>query len=148
MFTNSEVILRDFTLFQQKCLSQFGYTSNCWFSYLRWLADCNRAHTFQPNEVKLARSLFDSLDNRVTRVKVILEKSAITSSIELLTPYTLEYEETLEVIREALYSWDMQEDYEKHLEDSNIQVLCYCDSEDSITYKALERVHALEITLV
>jgi hypothetical protein len=147
MLSNLEIIKRDIPLFQQKCLSQFGYTSNCWLTYLRWLADCNRAHTFQPNEVKLARSLFDSLENRTTRVKVILEKSAVVSSIELLTPYTLTHEETLEVIREAFYSWDMDCDYEKHLEYSNIQVLCYCDSEDSISYKALERVHALEIKL-
>ena len=57
---NMEAIKNNYNRYQEKFQEKFNKKATCWFSYLRWLADSNLGHTFQPNETKKAIELFES----------------------------------------------------------------------------------------
>ena len=58
---NLEAIKTNFDKYVEMYKNKFNETPRSWFTYLKWLADCNKGHTFQPNETKLAIELFERL---------------------------------------------------------------------------------------
>ena len=62
--TNVQAITTNFDTYVELYTNKFSVKPESWFSYLRWLADSNKGHTFQPEETKVAIALFDNLKQK------------------------------------------------------------------------------------
>ena len=62
MSANELAIRNNFDKYVSMYKKQFNQIPKSWFTYLRWLADCNKGHTFQMNETRIAIDLFENLN--------------------------------------------------------------------------------------
>lgn len=60
MSRNEIAIRTNYEKYVDLYTSKFGKKPKSWFQYLRWLAECNCGHTFQPNETSVAIELFEN----------------------------------------------------------------------------------------
>lgn len=60
MSRNEQAIRNNFEKYNALYIEKFGVKPTSFFSYLKWLADSNMGHTFQPNETKIAIELFEN----------------------------------------------------------------------------------------
>lgn len=64
---NMMAIIENFNKYQNLYFEKFGCYAESWFTYLKWLSDCNNGHTFQPIETKKAIELFEDFNKSLNK---------------------------------------------------------------------------------
>jgi len=62
MSKNQEMIKKYFPIYKELYFNKFNIYPTSWFTFQRWLADSNIAHTFQLCETALCAELFNDVE--------------------------------------------------------------------------------------
>ena len=54
---NQQCIVKNFPLYKQKFIKQFGVKPHSWYTYLQWLAVNTHAGNFTPSEITYAKQI-------------------------------------------------------------------------------------------